>query len=84
MTNMRTWLEAGLKAELGVDTGWTLITYDSSLTPSGPTVMFFRSSVVPTLQAPNGAMTHTITLYVAELTQSLSGSRMITRSSVPI
>lgn len=67
MTNMRTWLEAGLEAEL--DDGWTFITYDSSVTPAGLTVMFYRSSVVPTPEAPDTHMTHTITLYVATAKQ---------------
>lgn len=67
MTNIRTWLEAGLEAEL--DDGWTFITYDSSVAPSGLTVMFYRSSVVPTPEAPDGHMTHTITLYVATAKQ---------------
>lgn len=67
MTNMRTWLEAGLKTEL--DDGWTLITYDSQITPSGRTVMFFRSSVIPTPEAPDTHMTHTVTLYVATAKQ---------------
>jgi hypothetical protein len=67
MANLRTWLEAGLKTGLGA--GWTLITYDSQITPSGPTVMFFRSSVIPTPEAPDGHMTHTITLYVGTAKQ---------------
>ena len=66
MANLRTWLETGLKAELD---GWTLVTYDQQITPSGPTVMFFRSSVVPTPEAPDGHMTHTVTLYVATAKQ---------------
>uniref|UniRef100_UPI003F491410 hypothetical protein n=1 Tax=Promicromonospora sp. CA-291202 TaxID=3240016 RepID=UPI003F491410 len=64
---MRTWLEAGLDAEL--DDGWTFITYDSQITPAGLTVMFFRSRVVPTPEAPDTHMTHTITLYVATAKQ---------------
>lgn len=67
MTNMRTWLVDGLKTEL--DAGWTFITYDSQITPSGLTVMFFRSSVIPTPEAPDGHMTHTVTLYVATAKQ---------------
>lgn len=67
MTNIRKWIETGLKTEL--DDGWTFITYDSSVTPSGQTVMFYRSSVVPTEEAPDGHMTHTITLYVATAKQ---------------
>jgi len=68
VTNMRTWLEAGLKTQLGT-TGWTFITYDSEIVPSGRTVMFYRSSVIPTPEAPDGHMTHTITLYVATAKQ---------------
>lgn len=67
MANLRRWLETGLDAELGE--GWTLITYDQQITPSGPTVMFFRSSVIPTPEAPDGAMTHTVTLYVGTAKQ---------------
>jgi hypothetical protein len=67
MANMRTWLQDGLATELG--DGWTLIPFDKQITPSGRTVMFYRSSVIPTPEAPDGHMTHTVTLYVATAKQ---------------
>lgn len=65
--NVRTWLRDELATRL--DDGWLLLPYDVELTPAQPTVMFFRSAVVPTPEAPRGAQTHTITLYVATAAQ---------------
>lgn len=65
--NVRTWLRDQLAANL--DDTWLLLPYDKDLTPAQPTVMFFRTQVVPTPEAPRGAQTHTITLYVATAKQ---------------
>lgn len=65
--NVRTWLRDELAARL--EDGWLLLPYDTKLTPAQRTVMFFRSRVVPTPEAPRGSQTHTITLYVATAAQ---------------
>lgn len=67
-TNVRLWLKDQLRAQLG--TGWQLTPYDEQLTPSRKTVMFFRSSVVPSPEAPgSGFLDNTVTLYVATAKQ---------------
>ncbi|QUC01104.1 hypothetical protein [Cellulosimicrobium cellulans] len=67
-TNVRTWLLAQFRSALG--TGWQLTPYDEELTPSRKTVMFFRSSVVPSPEAPgSGYLDNTVTLYVATAKQ---------------
>lgn len=65
--NPRTWLRDQLTTHLGPE--WLLLPYDKDLTPNRPTVMFFRSRVVPAPEAPRGAQTHTFTLYVATAKQ---------------
>ncbi|MCB7135358.1 hypothetical protein [Cellulosimicrobium marinum] len=68
MANVRLWLMDQLRASLG--TSWLLMPYDQEFTPSRKTVMFFRSSVVPSPDAPgSGYLDNRVTLYVATSNQ---------------
>lgn len=67
MSGPRQFVSDALAAALG--DGWALIPYDTQVTPSGKTVMFYRSTVEQTPEAPMGSWQHEITLYVATAKQ---------------
>lgn len=70
-SNVRTWLMEQMEPSLP---GYVFMPWDTGFTPSVPTVMFYRSQVVPAPEAPeSGYLVNTVTLYVAVST-GLEGS----------
>lgn len=62
MSTARDYLAEHLAEELGAE--WRIIPWDDNPTVTEPTVLFFRSAVEPTPEAPLGSWTHDMTLYV--------------------
>jgi hypothetical protein len=63
----RTYLADELAERL--DDGWRVIPWDDKPTLNGPTVLFYRSQVVQTPEAPTGSWSHTMTGFVASARQ---------------